>query len=221
MKRRVGGNHAALQARSACHFPDGASRNRSKDALVQTKLLLDVAPAAVMHDAGLGTCRAFVQAEKVDQIERSVVDVEAMQSSGRDACKRHIATLSRQRGSGMQQMFRGRGVCCVIDGGRRVEAPAQAYKRSITNGGGEGPIGFATVQSLGPAEDTAVCFDDLSEILGHGATIKSQPEPAEPPSTRSVENFWELYLGTSRCTWRACHVQRQHPTQRGIPTRAI
>jgi hypothetical protein len=25
----------------------------------------------------------------------------------------------------------------------------------------------------------------------------------------------ELYQGSSRCTWHARHVQRQHPTQRG------
>jgi hypothetical protein len=117
----------------------------------------------------------------------------------------------------MQHMFPGRGLCCRIDVGRCVEAPAQAYKRSITNCGGEGSIGFPTVQSLGPAEYTVVCFDDLSEILGHGATMESQPEPVEPPSSRSVENFSELYLGTSRCTWHARHVQREHPTQRGIP----
>src|SRR6188472_1043413 len=105
-----------------------------------------------------------------------------------------------------------------VDVGGCIEPATQAYERSFTHGTGEASIGFAAVQSLGAAEDAAVCFDDLSKVLGHGATLEVEPAPAEPPFTKSVDNFSKLYLGSSRCTWHAPHVQREHPTLRGMLT---
>src|SRR5215211_4076855 len=83
-------------------------------------------------------------------------------------------------------MFRGLGRGRIGVRGC-IEPATQTYERSVAYCPGEAAVGFATVQGLGAAEDAAICFNDLSEVPSHGATMKAWLEPTEPPSTESVE----------------------------------
>lgn len=140
-----------------------------------------------MHDAGLGTCRAVVQAYEVDDVERRVVDSEAVQCCGGDTSEGYPPTLTSHCSSRVEQVL-CRWICCRVNVGGHIEATAHAYEGSVPNCNRETAISLAAVQCLASAEDATARLDDLAEILGHGATMRDGLTLAELRCARCVDN---------------------------------